>query len=116
MVCVSGEANFQKSNHRSWEPVTRRVLGDLLVQAHKGGDDHLEKAEAAYGEAIKISRAKGAKGFELMAASGMARLWMSIGKRRDAYDLLAPIYGWFTEGFDTRDLREAQALLKELEA
>jgi predicted ATPase len=59
-------------------------------------------------------RRQQAKFLELRAATSLARLWQSQGKRQDAYDLLAPVYGWFTEGFDTLDLKEAKALLDEL--
>jgi predicted ATPase len=61
-----------------------------------------------------VSREQQAKSFELRTATSLARLWQSQGKRKAAYDLLAPVYGWFTEGFDTADLKEAKALLEEL--
>jgi predicted ATPase len=61
-----------------------------------------------------MAREQGAKSFELRAATSLARLWRDQGKHTEARDLLAPIYGWFTEGFDTRDLKEAKALLEEL--
>ena len=63
-----------------------------------------------------IARRQQAKSLELRAAMSLARLWRQRGKRAEAYELLAPIYGWFTEGFDTADLQEANALLKELGA
>ena len=63
---------------------------------------------------MELARIQDAKGFELRAAMNLARLWGDQAKRRDAYELLAPIYNWFTEGFDTRDLRQAKALLDEL--
>jgi predicted ATPase len=66
--------------------------------------------------ALAVARAQQAKSFELRAATSMARLWCEQGKRDQARDLLAPVYGWFTEGFDTPDLREAKALLDELAA
>ncbi len=61
-----------------------------------------------------IARHQQAKSWELRAATSLARLWQSQGKRQDAYELLAPVYNWFTEGFDTADLKEAKALLNEL--
>ena len=65
-------------------------------------------------EAIAVAQRQPAKLFELRAAMSMARLWRDQGKRDEARELLAPVYGWFTEGFDTRDLKEAKALLDEL--
>jgi predicted ATPase len=66
--------------------------------------------------ALAIARAQQAKSWELRAAMSMARLWRDQGKRDEARNLLAPVYGWFTEGFDTLDLKEAKALLEELAA
>ena len=71
-------------------------------------------AEASYQQAIAVAKRQSAKMFELRAATSIARLWRDQGKREEARDLLAPVYGWFTEGFDTRDLKEAKALLDEL--
>ena len=67
-------------------------------------------------KAIYIARKQQAKSWELRASTSLARLWKEQGKRREAYDLLAPTYGWFTEGFDTKDLMGARALLDELKA
>ena len=72
------------------------------------------KAEAYFGRALAVARAQQAKSWELRAAMSMARLWRDQSKRDKAHDLLAPVYGWFTEGFDTFDLKEAKALLDEL--
>ena len=74
------------------------------------------KAEAYFERALAVAREQQAKSWELRAAMSMARLWRDQGKRDEARDLLAPVYGWFTEGFDTRDLKEAKALLDELAA
>jgi predicted ATPase len=71
-------------------------------------------AEACFRRAIEIARAQQAKSWELRAAMSLARLWRDQGKVREARELLAPVYGWFTEGFDTLDLKEAKALLDEL--
>jgi predicted ATPase len=71
-------------------------------------------AETYFERALSVARQQQAKSFELRAAMSMARLWRDQGKREEARDLLAPVYGWFTEGFDTRDLKEAKALLNEL--
>ena len=74
----------------------------------------IEEAEALFHQALEIARRQEAKTFELRAATSLARLWQRQGKRDAAHDLLAPLYAWFTEGFDTRDLIEAKALLAEL--
>ena len=71
-------------------------------------------AEHCFGKALAIARQQGTKFWEVRAAMSMARLWRDQGKRDEARALLAPVYGWFTEGLDTRDLREAKALLAEL--
>jgi predicted ATPase len=74
------------------------------------------KAEGFFERALAVARKQQAKSWELRAAMSMARLWRDQGKSDEARDLLAPVYGWFTEGFDTLDLREAKALLEELHA
>jgi predicted ATPase len=71
-------------------------------------------AEAAFVRALEIARGQGAKMWELRAATILARLWRGQGKQDNARDLLAPVYGWFTEGFDIADLKKAKALLNEL--
>ena len=72
------------------------------------------QAEACFQQALAIARRQQAKSWELRAAMSLSRLWQQQGKRAEARELLAPIYGWFTEGFDTADLQEAKALLEEL--
>ena len=72
------------------------------------------KAETYFERALAVAREQQAKSWELRAAMSMARLWRDQGKRNEARDLLAPVYGWFTEGFDTLDLKEAKALLDAL--
>ena len=89
---------------------THRLKGELLLDAAVDP----EAAEACFRRALDIARSQQAKGWELRAAMSLARLWQSQGKRQDAYDLLAPVYHWFTEGFDTADLQEAKALLAAL--
>ena len=73
-------------------------------------------AEAYFERALGVARHQQAKSWELRAAMSMARLWSDQGKRQQAHDLLAPVYSWFTEGFDTLDLKEAKALLNTLAA
>jgi predicted ATPase len=77
-------------------------------------DNHTE-AETCFHQALSIARRQQAKSLELRAATSLARLWQSQGKRQEAYELLEPVYAWFTEGFDTADLKDAKALLDELE-
>ena len=86
-----------------------RVRGELFLSMHDDG-----AAEASFRKAINVAQHQSAKTWELRAAMSMARLCRDQGKRDEARDLLAPIYGWFTEGFDTSDLKEAKALLDEL--
>jgi predicted ATPase len=74
------------------------------------------KAEAHFEGALAVARKQQAKSWELRAAVSMARLWRDQGKRQQAHDLLAPVYGWFTEGFDTPVLKEAKLLLDQLSA
>jgi predicted ATPase len=73
-------------------------------------------AETYFERALSVARAQQAKSWELRAAMSMARIWRDQGRRQQARDLLAPLYAWFTEGFDTRDLKEAKVLLDELHA
>jgi predicted ATPase len=74
----------------------------------------VEEAEALFGQSLEIARRQEAKTFELRAATSLARLWRRQGKRDAAQALLAPLHAWFTEGFDTRDLKDAKTLLEEL--
>ena len=73
-----------------------------------------EEAEACFQQALAMARQQQAQSWELRVAMSLARLWLQQGKRAAAYELLAPIYGWFAEGFDTADLQEAKVLLEEL--
>ena len=90
-----------------------RTTGEIAVMSP---DPDTAKAEAYFERALEIARAQQAKSFELRAAMSLARLWRDQGKWNEARELLAPVYGWFTEGFDTPDLKEAKALLDELAA
>jgi predicted ATPase len=72
------------------------------------------KAEDSFRTALAIAREQGTRGYELRAATSLARLWYDQGRRGEARDLLAPVYGWFTGGFDTADLKDAKRLLDEL--
>jgi len=89
----------------------RRVEGE--IQMRRPGHDP-QRVEDAFLDALAIARAQQAKSWELRAAISLAQLWAGQGERRKAHDLLAPVYAWFTEGFDTPDLKDARALLDEL--
>jgi predicted ATPase len=97
--------------------------GDLLAEAYRLQGELLlrqatpdaSQAEACFQQALVIAHHQQAKSWELRAATNLARLWQHQGKRADAHQLLAEVYGWFTEGFDTADLQEARALLDTLE-
>jgi predicted ATPase len=98
--------------------------GDLLAEAYRLQGEFLLRqavpdvahAETCLQQALAIARRQQAKSWELRAALSLSRLWQRQSKRAAAYDLLAPVYGWFTEGFDTADLQEAKALLEALGA
>ena len=94
---------------RSHLPEVLRLKGWMLSLK---GDDH--GAEENYLASLDVARDQRAKSWELRTATSLERLQQGQGKTREAHELLAPIYGWFTEGFDTKDLREAKALLEEL--
>jgi predicted ATPase len=104
-------ALVEHSEERYWEAEIHRLQGELLLARSAG---HQTEAEAWVHKALDVARRQGAKSLELRAATSLARLWQQQGKRQEAYDLLAPIYGWFTEGFDTLDLKDAKALLEAL--
>ena len=93
------------------EAELHRVKGELLL-ARTPSDQ--AGAESSFRRALDVARRQKAKSYELRAAMSLARLWQQQGRNQEARDLLAPVYGWFTEGFDTRDLKEAKALLDEL--
>jgi predicted ATPase len=99
----------ERTGERCFEAELNRHKGRLLLR-----QGHTEAAEELYRKALSIAGEQGAKLWELRAAMGLARLRHDQGRRAEARDLLAPIYGWFTEGFDTCDLKEANALLSEL--
>jgi class 3 adenylate cyclase/predicted ATPase len=96
-----------------WEAEVNRVTGQIAL---KSPEPNAAKAEAYFGRALAVARQQQAKSWELRAAMSMARLWRDQSKVQQARELLAPVYRWFTEGFDTRDLKDAKALLDELAA
>jgi predicted ATPase/DNA-binding winged helix-turn-helix (wHTH) protein len=100
-----------RTEARWWEAELSRLKGELLLQLPS---PDVRQVEACFQQAIDVARRQQAKALELRAALSLSRLWQQQGKREGARELLAPIYSWFTEGFDTLDLQEAKALLEEL--
>jgi len=101
----------EQHEERWWEAEVYRLRGVLLLQQTV---TQQVEAETCFQRALDVARRQEAKSLELRAAMSLARLWQQQGKRTAAHDLLAPIYGWFTEGFDTADLQEARTLLDAL--
>ena len=110
--CI-GEATraVEATKETMFEAEVYRIAGEI---AFKSPQPDVAKAQAYFERSLTVARAQQAKSWELRAAMSLARLLSDQGKRQAARDLLAPIYDWFTEGFDTSDLRQAKALLGEL--
>ena len=106
-------ATLDQSEMRLWEAELYRLRGELLLQQTV---TQAEEAAVCFEQALAVARRQQARSWELRAAMSLARLWQQQGKRAEARELLAAIYGWFTEGFDTADLQEARALLQKLRA
>jgi predicted ATPase len=100
------------TNERFYEAEIYRLKGELLLK--HGGSDTVAEAESCFRQALDIAQVQSAKSWELRAATSLARLWREQSKQAEARELLAPVYDWFTEGFDTADLKDAKALLDEL--
>jgi predicted ATPase len=112
--CIGEATTAAETAKETWcEAEIHRTAGEIALMSP---EPDAAKAQAHFERAIAIARAQKAKSWELRAATSLARLWRDHGKRQQAGDLLAPVYGWFTEGFDTLDLKEAKALLEELRA
>jgi predicted ATPase len=110
--CIGEAVTAVETNGERWfEAEVHRISGEIALLSP---DPDAAKTEAYFERALAVARGQQAKSWELRAAMSMARLWRDQGKRHEARDLLAPIYAWFTEGFDTRDLKEAKALLDTL--
>jgi len=123
-----------KAGEREYEAELYRLKGELSLKSRQVEDkpktsqdksavrspkslapDPQSEAEACFHKAIEIARRQSAKSLELRVVMSLSRLWQSQGKKEEARQMLAEIYGWFTEGFDTADLKEAKALLEELD-
>ena len=103
-------AKAAASGERGWDAEIHRLHGELTALLPSPDP---AKAEKSFRTALAIARKQGTRGYELRAATSLARLWGEQGRRDEARKLLAPVYGWFTEGFDTADLKDARALLVE---
>jgi predicted ATPase len=110
--CIDEAMAAVEATRERWnEANIHRIAGEIALMSP---EPDAAKAEAYFGRALEIARAQQARSWELRAATNLAHLWRDQDKRQQARDLLVPVYGWFTEGFDTLDLKEAQALLGEL--
>jgi len=110
--CIDEAMTMVETTKETWfEAEINRLAGEIALVSPK---QEAAKAQAYFERALSVARAQQAKSWELRAAMSLARLWRSQGKPQQARELLAPVYGWFTEGFDTRDLKEAKVLLEEL--
>src|SRR5262249_20041805 len=110
--CIDDAIEKVESSKEKWcEAEVHRTAGEIAL---KSSAPDTEKAERNFDRALAGARQQQAKWWELRAANSMARLWLDQGKSQQARELLAPIYGWFTEGFDMVDLRDTKALLDEL--
>ena len=110
--CVREAMTVADTTKERWcDAETNRVAGEIALKSPEAGPP---KAEEYFERALAVARQQQAKSWELRAAMSLARLWRDQGKPQQARELLAPVYGWFTEGFDTLDLKDAKALLEEL--
>ena len=106
--------NTVKTTKERWvEAEANRIVGEIALKSPQADT---ARAETYFERALTVARQQQAKSWELRASMSLARLWRSQGKVQQARELLAPVYGWFTEGFDTRDLKEVKALLEQLAA
>jgi predicted ATPase len=110
-IVTEALARAQQTECRYYEAELHRIKGELLL-AQADADE--QQAETCFQNALQVARRQHAKSLELRAAMSMSRLWQRQRKRAEAKNLLAGVYGWFTEGFNTADLKQAKALLKEL--
>ena len=112
--CIAEATATAEATRETWfEAEIYRIAGEIELAAP---ERDAAKAEAQFQRALAVARAQQARSWELRGAASLARLWLGQGERQKAHDLLAPVYAWFTEGFDTPDLKQAKALLEELVA
>ena len=113
MLLGEALAVVHKTGERFCEAELYRLKGELLLL--RSAENH-GQTEACFQQALLVARHQQTKSSELRAATSLSRLWQHQGTRAAAYDLLAPVYGWFSEGFGTADFQEAKALLEDLRA
>jgi predicted ATPase len=111
-ILAEAHTLIEQHEEHYWEAEVYRLRGVLLLRQPGTPQD---EAETCFHQALDVARRQQAKSLELRAATSLARLWQRQSKRAEAHELLAPVYGWFTEGFDTTDLQDARALLAESE-
>ena len=110
--CIGEAVRTVETTRERWcESEVNRIAGEISLMLP---EPDAVKAQNYYERALAVARQQQAKSWELRAAMSLARLWRDQGKRDEAGELLAPVYGWFTEGFDTLDLKEAKVLLEAL--
>ncbi len=118
-VVAEALAAVEMTGERQYEAELYRLKGELLLPSWRVSRNQDEsatpEAESCFLEAIEIARRQQAKSLELRSSTSLSRLWQQRGKKQQARRLLAEIYGWFTEGFDTSDLKQAKALLEDLD-
>jgi predicted ATPase len=112
-VIAEALALMDKIGERDHEAELYRLQGEILL-AQASARQQVQEAEAYFHQALDVARHRQARSWELRAAISLSRLWQQQGKRAEARQMLAEVYGWFTEGFDTPDLQEAKALLEDL--
>jgi predicted ATPase len=116
-LAVLGEALAiaDKNEERFYNTELYRLKGELTLKAKaQGSKSTVEEAEECFWKAVEIARRQSAKSLELRAVMSLARLWQQQGKKNEAHQMLSKLYGWFTEGFDTKDLQDAKRLIEEL--
>jgi adenylate cyclase len=113
---AEAQATAKGDGERYLEAEVYRLKGELLLSVSNSHcvTPSTQEAEACFAKALEVARRQQTKSLELRAATSVARLWQRQGKKAEAHRLLAEIYGWFTEGFDTKDLQAAKVLLEEL--
>jgi predicted ATPase len=112
-VLAEAFALVEKNDERCWEAELYRLKGELMLQSAEGVEQSAAEVQTCFQRALEIARRQKAKSLELRAAMSLGRLWQRQNKKTEARHLLSEVYNWFTEGFDTPDLKEAKARLEQ---